>query len=264
MSRVRKNRGPKKRRRDRKFRELLRAHIAAQDAQAGDTGQDAAEPTATAQPSGKDTTAPEAASAAGQKTEPKQRPKSRGLPDRYYYDHPEKMERRFRGIQHRLTSLLDDKIAKGSTALKQWKRDASDYMKKLNRQLEHRVDEMERRHERTRRHFMHRADLQEESRAYHMRRFAELQKRHWELADLVEPLSVSVSTLQEKSEKLDESLSKLEKKHEKLVKKHDKLADRLEESLASLQEKRDNLAESLSRLERKHNRLTERVEQELV
>ncbi|KAJ4329118.1 hypothetical protein N0V84_000478 [Fusarium piperis] len=150
MARARKTRNPKRRRLDRRTREALREYCALVDqppAEADATGQGSAMPAATATPpSDKDAPGPETAFTADQKTspsEPKKRCKHRKLPDRHYYHRPGKIERQYLGLQRRLTSVIDEKIAQGSTALEQWKRDAGTFMTKFKRKVKMEMEEME-------------------------------------------------------------------------------------------------------------------------
>ncbi|RMJ10090.1 hypothetical protein CDV36_010301 [Fusarium kuroshium] len=145
MSRARIRKNPHRRRRDYEKKKLLRdlcASVDQQDAQADGTG-----PAATALPSNKDASGPETAFTADQKTpasEPKQRSKPRKVPDRHYYDRPDKMERQYLGFQRRITSVVDNKIAQGSVALDKWKRDASVFMGKFKSKGEEEREMMKR------------------------------------------------------------------------------------------------------------------------
>ncbi|KAJ4156584.1 hypothetical protein NW754_008216 [Fusarium falciforme] len=122
MARARIRKNPHRRRRDYERKKRLQelcAFVEQQNAQADGTG-DGAGPAGTALPSDKDAPGPKIASTTDQKTppsEPKQRCKHRKVPDRHYYDRPEKMERQYLGFQRRVTSVVDDKIAKGSATL---------------------------------------------------------------------------------------------------------------------------------------------------
>ncbi|UPL02097.1 hypothetical protein LCI18_013031 [Fusarium solani-melongenae] len=139
MSRARKTKNPKRRRRERRKR-ILREYCALVEQQAAQTDgaeQDSAEPPTTALPSGKDAPVPENASTSDQKapsSETKQKCKHRKLPDRLYYHRPGKMERQYLGLQRRVTSVVDEKIAKGSATLDKWKRDAGAFMDKFRRE----------------------------------------------------------------------------------------------------------------------------------
>ncbi|RSL73773.1 hypothetical protein CEP54_000154 [Fusarium duplospermum] len=149
MSRARKTKNPKRRRRERRKR-ILREYCALVDqeaAQADGAEQDGAEPPTTALPSDKDAPGPENVSTADQKTpssEKKRRCKHRKLPDRLYHYRPGKMERQYLGLQRRVTSAVDDKVAQGSAALDKWKRDASVFMDKFKRKGEEEREMMKR------------------------------------------------------------------------------------------------------------------------
>ncbi|KAH7247013.1 hypothetical protein B0J15DRAFT_563980 [Fusarium solani] len=168
MSRARKTKNPKRRRRERRKRILQEycALVDQQAAQADGAEQDSAEPPTTALPSGKDAPVPENASTEGQKTpspETKRQCKHRKLPvgfpfpslhacsspnplsqDRLYYPRPGKMERQYLGFQRRVTSVVYEKIAKGSATLDKWKRDAGAFMDKFRRQEEEERESLER------------------------------------------------------------------------------------------------------------------------
>ncbi|KAM6509259.1 hypothetical protein FSOLCH5_012261 [Fusarium solani] len=149
MSRARKTKNPKRRRRERRKRILQEycALVDQQAAQADGAEQDSAEPPTTALPSGKDAPVPENASTEGQKTplpETKRQCKYRKLPDRLYYPRPGKMERQYLGFQRRVTSVVDEKIAKGSATLDKWKRDAGAFMDKFRRKEEEERESLER------------------------------------------------------------------------------------------------------------------------
>ncbi|KAL6354860.1 hypothetical protein LRP88_12218 [Fusarium phalaenopsidis] len=149
MSRARKTKNPKRRRRERRKRILQEycALVDQQAAQADGAEQDSAEPPTTALPSDKDAPIPENASTEDQKTpssETKRQCKHRKLPDRLYYPRPGKMERQYLGFQRRVTSVVDEKIAKGSATLDKWKQDAGACMDKFRRKEEEERESLER------------------------------------------------------------------------------------------------------------------------
>lgn len=54
------------------------------------------------------------------------------------------MERQYLGFQRRVTSAVDEKVAKGSAALDKWKRDAGAYMDEFKRKGEKEREAMDR------------------------------------------------------------------------------------------------------------------------
>ncbi|KAI8713463.1 hypothetical protein NCS52_01291000 [Fusarium sp. LHS14.1] len=148
MARARVRKNPRRRRRDYERNKQLqeaRAFVEQQKAQADGTG-DSAGSAGTALPSDKDAPGPKTTSTADQKTsssEPKKRRKPRKVPDRHYYDRPDKMERQYLGFQRRITALIDEKIEEGAVALDKWKRDASAFMEKFQRKEKIEREELE-------------------------------------------------------------------------------------------------------------------------
>lgn len=104
------------------------------------------------------------------------------------------MERQYLGLQRRLTAAFDEKIAQGSTALEQWKRDAGALMTKFKRKADVEVEEIRRDLNRMRENHNRQLEFHQLQIRHQMRKLVEVEKK---CADLSAKLIASETRAQE-------------------------------------------------------------------
>ncbi|KAF5012420.1 hypothetical protein FDECE_1549 [Fusarium decemcellulare] len=134
----------RKRRHDRRTREMLKRLCA----EADENGPDTTAPTEGAPPAAQDSAkTPESKPATDQPAsspKPKRLCKHRRLPDRLYYHRYDKHDYRYLAFQRRMSQLIDENIADGHNTMAKWKWDGNASLSRFQNRLENWKEKVER------------------------------------------------------------------------------------------------------------------------
>ncbi|KAJ3507958.1 hypothetical protein NM208_g15891 [Fusarium decemcellulare] len=207
----------RKRRHDRRTREMLQRLCA----EAEEKGPDATAPTEGASPAAQDSAkTPESKPATDQPAsslKPKRLCKHRRLPNRYYFHRYDKHDYRYLAFQRRMSQLIDEKIADGHNTMAKWKRDGNASLSRFQNKVEHWKEMVELDVERIRRHCRTRLERIESNAQRFQDKvepWKEMFKRDIEhlRRHCLEMIELNAKRYQEKSKYLEANVEKLEAK----------------------------------------------------